>query len=68
MPDEESLPRGRGGLFSTTHWSLVLAAADTQNPHSREALAELCAAYWYPVYALVRHLGKDSDTAQDTMR
>jgi len=65
MPDESSSRGGKGGLFATTHWSLVLAAADTQNPRSREALAELCAGYWYPLYALVRHLGNDSDAAQD---
>ncbi len=55
----------RRGLFSTTQWSLVLAAGDSQDPDSREALATLCEIYWYPIYALVRHLGSDSDRAQD---
>ena len=55
----------RDGLFSTTQWSLVLAAGDSQSPDSREALAALCQIYWYPIYALVRHLGKDPDQAQD---
>ena len=55
----------RGDRFSTTQWSLVLAAGDSQNPDSREALAALCRAYWYPVYAYVRHLGEPADRAQD---
>jgi len=54
-----------GGLFSTTKWSLVLAAGDTVAPSSREALAALCRLYWYPVYALIRHLGNDRDSSKD---
>ena len=30
-----------GGRFTTTHWSLVLAAAGTEDSHGREALARL---------------------------
>jgi RNA polymerase sigma-70 factor (ECF subfamily) len=55
----------RDGRFSTPQWSLVLAAGDSQSPDSREALATLCQIYWYPIYALVRHLGEDPDSAQD---
>ena len=65
MPGEDSSSTGGGALFSTTHWSLVLAAGDSHDPRSREALAELCVAYWYPVYVLVRHLGNDAVAAQD---
>jgi RNA polymerase sigma factor (sigma-70 family) len=53
------------GRFSTTEWSLVLAAGDSQAPDSCEALASLCRSYWYPVYAHVRHLGEPRDRAQD---
>jgi RNA polymerase sigma-70 factor (ECF subfamily) len=52
-------------MFATTHWSLVLAARDRASPQSRQALAELCAAYWYPLYAYVRRRGHDADQAQD---
>jgi len=52
-------------LFPTTHWSLVLAGADSGNPESRRALGLLCRQYWYPVYAHARFLGHDPDTAQD---
>jgi hypothetical protein len=39
------------GHFATTQWSLVLVAAAHVTPESREALAELCNRYWYPLYA-----------------
>lgn len=32
---------------------------------SRKALEQLCRAYWYPLYAFVRHRGYSSDDAQD---
>ena len=34
-------------------------------PQSREALAELCEAYWHPVYAFIRRKGNDPDRAAD---
>jgi DNA-directed RNA polymerase specialized sigma24 family protein len=51
--------------FPTTRWSRVVAAADPDRPEAREALAELCGAYWFPVYALVRRKGHDPDAALD---
>lgn len=51
--------------FATTHWSLVLAAGDPEDSASQQALAELCQAYWYPIYAYVRHRVSDTDQAQD---
>lgn len=51
--------------FSTTRWSLVVAAADSRHPDCRRALEELCGAYWYPAYAFIRRRGCDPDTAQD---
>ena len=53
------------GQFATTHWSLVLAARDRAAPQAREALAALCRAYWYPLYAFVRRHGHSADAAQD---
>ena len=43
--------------FPTTHWSRVIAAGDPAAPESRAALSELCEAYWYPIYALIRRRG-----------
>jgi hypothetical protein len=39
------------GRFPTTQWSRVISAGDPDAPQTRESLAELCSAYWYPLYA-----------------
>jgi RNA polymerase sigma-70 factor (ECF subfamily) len=51
--------------FATTQWSVVAAAGRRSSPQSREALATLCGAYWYPLYALVRSQGFAAEDAQD---
>ena len=53
--------------FATTHWSLVVAAKpdEASQTHARKALEELCRAYWYPLYAFVRHRGYSSSDAED---
>jgi RNA polymerase sigma factor (sigma-70 family) len=53
------------GRFATTRWSQVVAAGGTRSAASEAALAELCAAYWYPLYAYVRRRGYDEDDARD---
>lgn len=51
--------------FATTQWSAVLAAAGDTSTAARSALEELCAAYWYPLYAYVRRRGHGVHDAQD---
>jgi len=51
--------------FPTTRWSRVAAAGGGDVSDAREALAELCAAYWFPVYAYVRRKGHDPERALD---
>jgi RNA polymerase sigma-70 factor (ECF subfamily) len=51
--------------FRTTHWSVVLAAADVATPQSANALETLCRAYWYPLYAHIRRRGYEAHAAQD---
>ena len=51
--------------FTTTHWSVVLAARDTASLQADAALAELCRTYWYPLYAFVRRKGHSPEDAQD---
>lgn len=51
--------------FVTTHWSVVLAAGEAEGTGAASALAELCQAYWYPLYAYVRRCGYEADRAQD---
>jgi RNA polymerase sigma factor (sigma-70 family) len=58
-------PAGGANRFCTTHWSVVLLSAQSQEPGSQAALAELCRIYWYPIYAFVRRRGYDADKAQD---
>ena len=53
------------GHFPTTHWSRVIAAGDPDTPEGREALAALCNAYWYPIYAYIRRRGHTPEQAQD---
>ena len=53
------------GWFSTTHWSVVLAASHDSAPGSQEALERLCRTYWYPLYAYVRRQGYNPEDAQD---
>jgi RNA polymerase sigma-70 factor (ECF subfamily) len=52
-------------LFPTTHWSRIVAAGDRAAPEARAALAGLCEAYWYPIYALIRRRGHPPDEASD---
>lgn len=51
--------------FTTTHWSVVLAAADRTSPAAPKALATLCSTYWYPLYAFVRRHGHSPNEAED---
>jgi RNA polymerase sigma factor (sigma-70 family) len=51
--------------FATTRWSVVLAAGGRAAPQSDAALATLCEAYWYPVYAYLRRDGRSVEDAQD---
>jgi RNA polymerase sigma-70 factor (ECF subfamily) len=53
------------GRFPTTHWSRVARAGDPAAPEARAALAELCSAYWYPIYALIRRGGRGPEEALD---
>lgn len=56
---------GRSPIFATTRWSLVLQARDRLSPDARAALADLCRAYWYPLYALIRRSSPHRQEAQD---
>jgi RNA polymerase sigma factor (sigma-70 family) len=51
--------------FTTTHWSVVLAARQGESGQAEQALAQLCACYWYPLYAFVRRRGFNHHDAED---
>ena len=51
--------------FATTHWSVVLAARDSDSPEAAAALERLCQTYWRPLYVFIRREGYDATEAQD---
>jgi RNA polymerase sigma-70 factor (ECF subfamily) len=53
-------------FFQTTRWSIVRQATGTDEAAARQALALLCDAYWYPIYAYVRRSGKSPHDAEDS--
>jgi RNA polymerase sigma-70 factor (ECF subfamily) len=54
-----------GGIFATTHWTVVLAAGRGGSRQAEVALEELCRTYWYPLYAYVRRHGHSREDAED---
>ena len=54
--------------FSTTRWSVVHRAGGPRSPEARAALEELCARYWYPLYAFLRRSGSRPDEAADLVQ
>lgn len=54
-----------GGVFATTHWSVVLAAGDTPSPTASVALERLCKGYWFPLYAHFRRRGRKPEDAAE---
>lgn len=51
-------------VFATTRWTQVLAARGDSDS-ARTALSELCAAYYGPVLAFLRHTGTGTEEAED---
>lgn len=58
-------PRPIACHFQTTHWTLVRQAQSPADPEADKALATLCEAYWYPIYAYIRSCGRASHDAED---
>jgi RNA polymerase sigma factor (sigma-70 family) len=58
-------PAGGAQWFATTHWSIVLAAKQSDSSQAAAALEKLCQAYWRPLYAYIRRDGHDATEAQD---
>jgi RNA polymerase sigma factor (sigma-70 family) len=50
--------------FTTTHWSVVLAAQG-DSTEAKAALEKLCRTYWWPLYGFVRRQGYKPEDAQD---
>src|SRR5258705_2076283 len=56
---------GSAQWFAATHWSVVLAAKQSDSSQAAAALEKLCRAYWRPLYAYIRRDGHDVTEAQD---
>lgn len=46
----------------------MAAAQETGSPAAGEALAGLCRAYWYPLFAYIGRRGQSPEDAQDLTR
>jgi RNA polymerase sigma-70 factor (ECF subfamily) len=58
----------RSAWFTTTHWSVVLAAGRGDSARAQAALEQLCQTYWYPLYVFVRRLGHGPHDAEDLVQ
>lgn len=68
MGQDDSSAGPDSGQFDNTRWSVVLAAMQSQAPGAPQALAELCARYWRPLYAFARRRGHSPEDAQDLVQ
>ena len=59
------MPRPAPHSFQQTRWSLVQRATGTDDAAAMTALAALCEAYWYPIYAYIRRAGRNPHDAED---
>ena len=55
-------------VFRPTRWSLISRANGEDAAGAREAMEQLCTAYWYPLYAWVRCRGYGPEDAQDLVQ
>jgi DNA-directed RNA polymerase specialized sigma24 family protein len=59
------IDRPSPGHFPTTRWSQVILAGNPDTNLARQSLADLCNAYWFPLYAYIRRRGHDPEKAKD---
>jgi RNA polymerase sigma-70 factor (ECF subfamily) len=54
-----------GHRFPQTSWSLIAQVGAPHTPQGHAALALLCEAYWFPVYAFIRRRAGSPERARD---
>lgn len=59
--------RNTQAVFLTTRWSVV-AQVQGDAPEAHQALEQLCAACWFPLYAFARRSGYAAADAQDLVQ
>lgn len=57
-------PNRREPVFFTTRWTLV-SRARGETPEACTALADLCEAYWNPVFHFLRREGRNEDESRE---
>jgi RNA polymerase sigma factor (sigma-70 family) len=69
MNGSPAIQSANGGAmaFTTTHWSVVLAAQG-ESPAAQRALEILCQTYWRPLYGFARRQGLTREEAQDLVQ
>src|SRR6266446_3427357 len=65
LPDPTRPGVRDGGVFASTHWSVVASAGAATTVESTAALDRLCGQYWQPLYYFVRRRGYNEHDAQD---
>jgi len=58
-------PHASAYAFQTTRWTNVLRLQDGADEERDRVLAQLCAAYWFPLYSYARRAGKTPHDAED---
>lgn len=64
----EPCSHGRGSVFPTTHWTNVLAAAQSHDSAGRTALGQLYRSYRQPLYGFLRRQGYPPPDADDLLQ
>lgn len=54
--------------FPVTRWTIVSMARSADDAAARQALEELCGAYWYPLYGFARRRGLPPEDAEDAVQ
>jgi DNA-directed RNA polymerase specialized sigma24 family protein len=65
-PTDSGGTEGQSGEFTTTHWSVVARAGDSDLAGSAAAKDQLCRTYQHPIYAFIRRTrGVSREDAED---
>jgi RNA polymerase sigma factor (sigma-70 family) len=64
MTERQSPAPQSAPVFFTTRWTLV-SRARGETPEARAALADLCEAYWTPVFRFLRREGRGEDESKE---
>ncbi|MEZ5300009.1 MAG: winged helix-turn-helix transcriptional regulator [Verrucomicrobiales bacterium] len=60
MPNDDPFPE--------TRWTLVRRARGGEGEAARRAMGEICAMYWFPLYAYARRSGRTPEEAEDLVQ